>query len=369
LRSHGGRARAIATGELSIDVAFLAAPIADEYGNCNGMYGPSAFGAMGYAYTDALYAEYTVILTDNLQPYPVTPISVPQTFVDYIVEIDTIGNPSGIQTGTMEITKSPSRLMMARNIVKILKECKVLKNGFTFQAGAGGTSLAVTQFIHEYLKKHHISAEFVMGGTTRFIVDMLNQGTVKKILEGQSFDTKSIESLKSNPQHVEINNTFYADSSSGGCAVDKLQAAFLGATEIDLDFNVNVNTHSDGILFHGIGGHQDVAAGADITIIMAPLLRGRIPSISPHVTTITTPGETIDILVTDYGISINPQREDILGFLKSKIPVFEIEDLYKKARELSGNPKKILFDDEIVALIEYRDGTIIDVVKKVKDFQ
>ena len=35
-RSHGGRAAAIASGELHIDVAFLGAPSSDPYGNANG---------------------------------------------------------------------------------------------------------------------------------------------------------------------------------------------------------------------------------------------------------------------------------------------------------------------------------------------
>ena len=37
LRTHGGRARAIECGQLKIDVAFIAAPMADDYGNVNGV--------------------------------------------------------------------------------------------------------------------------------------------------------------------------------------------------------------------------------------------------------------------------------------------------------------------------------------------
>ena len=367
LRSHGGRARAVASGELDINVAFIAAPICDDYGNCNGRYGKSAFGAMGYAYTDTVYADYTVVITDNLQPYPVTPPIVQQTFVDYIVTVDSIGDPSGIQTGTLRITRSPARLKIARTAVKVLEAAGALKNGFSVQAGAGGISLAATKFLHEYLKKHGIVGSFVMGGTTRYVVDMLEEGTMMKILDGQTFDLAAIESLRRNPMHVEINNTFYADIHSGGCAVDKLDAAFLGGTEIDLDFNVNVNTHSDGKLLHGIGGHQDVAAGAGITMILMPTMRGRIPTIRREVTTVTTPGETVDVLVTERGVAVNPRREDLIEDLKGKVPLVDIEELYKRVTRFCKEPKPPKLGDEIVAIIEYRDGTVIDVVRNVKD--
>ncbi len=34
MRSHGGRVRAIETGETHVDIAFIGAPSCDEYGNC-----------------------------------------------------------------------------------------------------------------------------------------------------------------------------------------------------------------------------------------------------------------------------------------------------------------------------------------------
>ncbi len=60
INSHGGRARAIASGELPIDVAFLGVPSCDPYGNANGYsrHNPaaSACGSLGYAKVDAQYA-------------------------------------------------------------------------------------------------------------------------------------------------------------------------------------------------------------------------------------------------------------------------------------------------------------------------
>jgi len=366
LRSHGGRARAVRSGDLHVDVAFIAASMADDYGNANGMFGKSAFGAMGFAFADSMHADNVVILTDNLQPYPVTPISISQTFVDYVIAIDTIGDPSGIQTGTMRITRSPARLNIAKNVVKFLSIAGILKDGFSFQAGAGGTSLAVTKFLHEYMKKNGIIGDFVMGGITGYVVDMLEQGTTKKILDGQDFDLRAVQSIGRNPNHVEVSHIDFGDPHTGGCVVNRQTACFLGATEFDLDFNVNVNTHSDGLLLHGIGGHQDAAAGSFVTIVVAPLLRGRIPVIRKEVTTVSTPGETIDVIVTDRGIAINPRREDLIEAVKGKMEIVDIEDLYKKAIKMVGIPKEPKFSDDIIAIVEYRDGTVLDVVRGIK---
>src|SRR5690554_2690145 len=49
IRSHGGRARAIESGDLHIDVAFLGVPSCDEYGNAKGSIGKTLCGSLGYA--------------------------------------------------------------------------------------------------------------------------------------------------------------------------------------------------------------------------------------------------------------------------------------------------------------------------------
>ncbi|MGC9553900.1 MAG: citrate lyase subunit alpha [Thermoplasmatota archaeon] len=367
LRSHGGRARALASGDLHVDVAFISAPIADDYGNCNGAFGGSAFGAMGFPAADARYADQVVVVTDNLQPYPVTPASISQTQVDYVVQVDSIGDPQGIKTGTMEITKSPSRLMMAQQVVRLLAEADIITDGFSFQAGAGGTSLAVTKFLHDYMRQHHITGKFVMGGITGFVVDMLEDGTISTILDAQSFDLRAVESIRRNPRHVEVSHIEFGDPHTGGCVVNRQQACFLGATEVDVDFNVNVNTHSDGMLLHGIGGHQDAAAGSDVTIILAPLLRGRIPVVRDRVTTVSTPGDVVDVIVTDQGIAVNPRRDDLLESLRgSHLNLVDINDLYARATRLCGEPRRPVLGDEVVAVVEYRDGTVLDTVHSVR---
>jgi len=367
LRSHGGRIRAIHSGDVKIDVAFLAASSADPYGNCNGIFGPNFFGPVGLARADAMFAEHVVIVTDNLVEYPAYPISISQKYVDYVVEVPSIGDHNGIVSGTTEITKDPKQLELAEQIVKLIEHSGLLKEGISFQAGAGGVSLASMKFLHDYMKEKGIRGSFAIGGTTKYLVDMLRDGTIRILLTGQSFDLDSIESIARDFGHQEITTDFYANIHNKGCAVNWLDVVILGATEVDVDFNVNVNTHSDGKLLHGIGGHQDTAAGAKLTIIICPLYRKKIPIVRKKVTTITTPGETVDAIVTNEGIAINPRRQDLLKRLeKSDLPIKEIKDLQKQAYDITGEPPELKTTDRIIALIEYRDGTIIDVVRQLK---
>ena len=144
-----------------------------------------------------------------------------------------------------------------------------------------------------------------------------------------------------------------------------LDVAVLGATQVDVDFNVNVNTESDGILLHGIGGHMDTAAGAAMTVVVTPLFRGRMPMVVDRVLTVTTPGNTVDVIVTERGVAVNPQRKDLLENLRGKgIPLVEIGDLKKMAEELTGVPGTPPFGEKVIGIVEYRDGSIIDTIRQ-----
>ncbi|MBN2543884.1 citrate lyase subunit alpha [bacterium] len=367
LRTHGGRVRAIEDGDLHIDVAFIAAPCADDYGNANGVYGPSACGPLAYSDADAMYADKVVVVTDYMVPYPCVPYSIPSTHVDYVVKVPSIGDPEKIVSGTTRITRSPTRLLIAQYAAKFIIDSGYFKDGFSFQTGAGGISLAITKFLGEEMERRGIKARFINGGITKFAVDLFRSGLTEVLYDGQVFDTHSIESFRDDLHHVETPMTMYANIHSKGCLVNRQDIGFLGATEVDVDFNVNVNTHSDGLLLHGIGGHTDVAAGAGLCMIVIPSYRKRLPIIRDRVTTVTTPGETIDVIVTERGIAINPMRKDLVRrFKRSALPIKPIEQLKEEVEKITGIPEPPKLKDRIVALIEYRDGTIIDVVREVK---
>ena len=150
--------------------------------------------------------------------------------------------------------------------------------------------------------------------------------------------------------------------------VNRLDCAILSATEIDVNFKVNVNTESMGYLLHNTGGHCDVAAGAKVSIVVCPSIRGRLPMIRDEVTTITTPGETVGVIVTERGIAVKENLTDLKAeLIRRKAPVKDIRQLRDEIQAVTGVPRPVEFEDKVVGLVEYRDGSIIDVVRKVRE--
>lgn len=366
IRSHGGRARAIAAGDIHIDVAFLGAPSSDAYGNANGTKGKATCGSLGYAMIDAKYADQVVIITDTLMPYPNTPISIPQTDVDYVVVVDAIGDPEGIAKGATRFTKNPKELLIAEYASKVITNSPYYKEGFSFQTGTGGASLAVTRYMREQMIKDGIKASFALGGITNAMVELLQEGLVEKIMDVQDFDHPSAISLDQNSQHYEIDANMYASPLSKGSVINQLDTCVLSALEVDTDFNVNVMTGSDGVIRGASGGHCDTAFAAKMSLVISPLVRGRIPTFVDQVNTVITPGTSVDVIVTEIGIAINPNRQDLVEHFKDlKVPQYTVEELKEKAYAIVGQPDPIEYGDKVVALIEYRDGSLIDVVRNV----
>jgi citrate lyase subunit alpha/citrate CoA-transferase len=196
---------------------------------------------------------------------------------------------------------------------------------------------------------------------------MLEEGLVDYILDGQTFDLEGVRSMRENPNHLATSPFTSYNYHSKGNFASMIDVVILGATEVDVNFNANVVTHSDGALLHGIGGWQNCLF-SKCTILPIPLFRDRIPVIVDEVTTLCGPGELIDVIATERGIAINPKRTDLIEKLKdSNLPIKTIEELKAEAEAICGKPDKPEFTDEIVAAIKWVDGTIIDVVRKVKE--
>lgn len=365
-RTHGGRPSDIELGRTPIDVAFIAAPSSDPAGNCSGKYGKSACGSLGYAYADAMYAKKVVVITDNLVPYPLLDCSIPETYVDYVVTVDAIGNPKGIVSGTTKITRDPVGLVMASQAAQVIRHSGLLKDGFSFQTGAGGASLAAAKFLKDIMLQEKIQGSFGLGGITGYMVDMLNAGCFRSLLDVQCFDLTAVESIRTNPNHQEISASHYASPSARSAVVDCLDVVILGATEVDTDFNVNVHTDSNGYIMGGSGGHSDTAAGAKLSMIIAPMFRARLPIVTDRVGCISTPGKDIDVLVTQGGIAVNPKNAELRDRLKDAgLPIVDIQELKEKAERITGIPQKPRRGDRVVAEVIYRDGTLLDRIYNV----
>ncbi|CNI96682.1 citrate lyase subunit alpha [Yersinia vastinensis] len=368
VHSHGGRVNLIESGELSIDVAFIGVPACDEFGNTNGFSGNACCGSLGYARVDAEYADRVVLLTEALVAYPHHPASITQDQVDLIVQVEQVGDADKIGADTTRMTSNPRELLIARRAADVIAGSGYFVDGFSLQTGTGGASLAVTRFLEDKMLRRNITAAFALGGITSTMVELHEKGLITKLLDVQSFDKQAASSLARNPRHIEISANQYANFSSKGASVDRLDVVVLSALEIDTDFNVNVLTGSDGVLRGASGGHCDTAVAARLSIIVAPLVRGRIPTLVSEVTTCVTPGSSIDILVTDHGIAVNPARPELAERLQQAgLPVVTIDWLYQRALILTGAPKPIKFTDRVVAVVRYRDGSVIDVVHQIQE--
>ena len=370
-RSHGGRGSAVANGDLHIDVAFLGASSCDPLGNACGFSrsenAKSICGSLGYALPDARYADKVVILTDDLVPYPNTPNAISEHDVDYVVEVDSVGDSSKIASGAIRDTKNPRDILLARQAAKVIINSGYFKDGFSIQTGSGGASLAAVKYIREEMMSQGIKASFALGGITAHMVKMHEEGLIDRLIDVQSFDRVAAESLKNDPMHKEVSANEYASADEPGSATHYLDIVILSALEVDCHFNGNVLVGSDGIIRGAIGGHPDTAADSALSIIVCPLLRGRIPCIVDEVTTLITPGDTVDVVVTEYGIAVNPKRPEVAERLKAAgLKITTLEALKERALKTIGNPAPLPFGDKVVGVVMNRDGSVMDVIKNIK---
>jgi len=365
LRSHGGRYQAIQDGEVKIDIAVIGAPAADPFGNANGLWGDSACGLLGFALADSQYADKVIIATDNPVEFPCYPWQIQGNHVDYVVQVEKLGDPEKIISGTTQITKSPDRLLLAELTARFCDVAGIIRSGFSFQSGAGGTSLAVGEYFKTMMKEKGIKARFARGGSNKYLVSMLEEGLVDYILDGQTFDLDGVRSMAENPGHVWTSPFTSYNYHGKGNFAGMVDVVILGATEVDLEFNANVVTHSDGYLLHGIGGWQNCLFSKTV-ILPIPLFRDRVPVVKERVTTLCGPGELIDVIVTERGIAINPRRTDLIELTRqSNLPIKTIEELKSEADRICGIPEPPELEERVVAAIKWVDGTIIDVVHQV----
>ena len=381
--SHGNRVRKMQTGEVEIRVAFGPVPIADIYGNSNGLLGKEEHlcGPVGLFSADAEYAEYVCLLAGTVSDKLIMPTPISMEQVDFVVPVDCPGLSSGIGSGTLDMKKArthPFNAQVAENITRVVKAAGVVKDNFSFQVGSGA-GLLILENIRSMLKETNTRANFSIGGVTSLHVDMLDEGTLYQLMHGQLFEPspKVFESLLKNHRHHEITTSYYASVANKESAVNMLDLAILSTLEVDLDFNLNT-VCANGRIIGGIGGGQDVAAGADLTIIFMPLATGKngkgFPKVVSEVYTRTTPGEVIDVIVTEEYAAVNPKSkssykdaiiERSRDFGVQLVSIEELHDKSKaKAREFGTIPAKPETTDEVVHLIEWRDGTLLDKIHR-----
>jgi len=366
LRTHGGRVRALDMGEVVVDAAFVAAPACDDLGNVSGRLGRAACGTLGYPQSDVEVARNVVAVTDTLVPFPAAPVDIAQGKVDFVVVVDTIGEASGIASGTTRPAGDAASLAIGERAAAVIAASGLLADGFSFQTGAGGISLATAEAVGRQMAARGVTGSFASGGITGFHVAMLKAGLFRTLMDVQCFDLEAVRSYQSDPRHQAMSAATYAAPHLGGAVVDRVDAVVLGAAEVDLSFNVNVTTKAGGIVIGGSGGHADTAAGARLAIVTTRLTAAGYPKIVPEALTVTTPGATVDVVVTDGGIAVNPARQDLLERLRGAgLPVVGIDELAALSAADATRPQPPRAEGRVVAVSEYRDGTVTDVVRQI----
>lgn len=387
-RSHGARARVFQRGERGVDLAIAPVPIADRYGNANGVMGNLAAlcGPLGLFDPDARGARRVALLTEVIHPTLLAPAPIDMRYVDDVLEVPKVGDNRGIGTGTTDIRRvraDTRRQRIAHNVMQVIQASGVVREGFNFQIGSGAGLLVLEQVLRD-MRARGIRGGFTMGGSMEFHVDLLEEGLIELFLDGQCFQPSErlFRSLRENHCHQEISTTYSYSPISRTPVCELMDVVVLGASEIDRSFNVNTVTGYDGVLRTGIGGGPDAAAGAALTIFALPSARvnraGRsAPCIRDRVTTVVTPGEVVSAVVTEDHVAINPRsRSPHLDTLRDRAGDFGlelvsmdemVERALVKARSLGTLMDEPEFTDEVVMAVEWRDGRLIDVVRALRN--
>ena len=288
--------------------------------------------------------------------------------MDYVVLVDSVGDSSKISSGAIRDTKNPRDILLAMNAAKVIVNSGYFKEGFSIQTGSGGASLAAVKYIREEMIKRGIHSSFALGGITAHMVKMHEEGLIERLIDVQSFDRVAAESIKNDPFHKGVSANEYASADEPGSAVHYLDIVILSALEVDVNFNVNVLVGSDGVIRGAVGGHPDTAADSALSIIVCPLMRGRIPCVVDEVTTLITPGSTVDVVVTEYGIAVNPRRPEIAERLREAgLKIVDIHDLKELALKSIGVPDPLPFGEKVVGVVMNRDGSVMDVIMNIED--
>ncbi len=386
-RTHGGRARCFQQGEREVDLAIAPVPIADAWGNANGVMGhPSSLcGPLGLFAADAMWAKRTVLLAETIHPTMLAPHPIQMSWVDHVVPVACAGNNRGIGTGTTDVRRvkgDPERLRIAANVLRVMDAAGVVQDGFNFQVGSGAGLLVLEKMLRK-MRAEGIRAGFTVGGSMEYHVDMLEEGLIELYLDGQCFQPspRLFHSLLHNPRHVEVSTPMYYSPACKQEACGLMDVVVLGASEIDVNFNANTVTGYDGMIRTGIGGGPDAASGAKLTIFALPIARVNrggesAPCIRQAVSTIVTPGEVIDVVVTEEHVALNPSSDSPYlpavreNARREGLEIVTIEEMaaasLAKAQALGTLMAEPRYTDEIVYAVEWRDGRLLDVVRKLE---
>jgi citrate lyase subunit alpha/citrate CoA-transferase len=360
LQSHGGRARALRTGALLVDVAFVGASLARPDGACTGRGGVLACGPLGYAMVDADHARRTVVCANEITGGPLPHTDIPAVQVDAVLPFPHPGDVNGIASDTTVPAQTPQARHIGDRVAQVIAATGLMRDGLSLQTGAGGYSLAAVPPIGAAMAQAGVRGSFVSGGITGAHVALQRAGLFGVLHDVQCFDAAAVASSVTNPDHHAMSACAYANPLNRDATVNRLSVMVLGAVEIDATFNVNVTIGGDGRLIGGPGGHPDAAHGAALTIVTTGVTAGGYAKLVDHVRCVTTPGADVDVLITNHGIAVNPARSDIAKDLhRAGLPLHSFAALQSIA-QAGATLKPSPMAPEPRLFVEHRAGGILD---------
>ena len=105
---------------------------------------------------DAEYADHVIAVTDGLSDLPLDYVSIPQTQVDYVTTVDSIGDPAGIATGSIRVSKNPAELLISRYAAQVIAATPYFHDNMVFQFGSGGMAIATAGYIRQEMLERTI---------------------------------------------------------------------------------------------------------------------------------------------------------------------------------------------------------------------
>lgn len=311
---------------------------------------------------DAAHARATIILAHEISVEAIGKVDIPASQVDAVVPYPYPGLPDGISFGSTVPLRSPEADLIGRRTVDVIRAAGLFRDGFSFQTGAGGYPLATVPHIGRLLEEEDLVGEFVSGGITGAHVEIARQRHVKYIKDVQCFDQAAVASSTTDVFHLPMSAAEYASPIYPNPIVDNLSVMVLGASEVDANFNINVITGGNGRIIGGPGGHPDAASGAKLTIVTTRLAGGGYAKLVEEVGCIATPGDDVDVVITDVGIAVNPKKPQLVEDLEnSGTRTTPIAELIDQAKGQASRTRK-QNAGEVCSLVEDRNGHLLDVI-------
>jgi len=237
---------------------------------------------------------------------------------------------------------------MAANVIMILNsEIRAgrLPQDFTFQIGAGDVANAVLSGMRAggYRDLKLFTEVFTTGA-----IEYFEEGLITEV-SATCFDCDRIvfkrvwQNFDRFQGRVVLRPIEYTNGTQNVRALDVV--SMNTAVEVDIYGNVNSTSVMGARMIHGIGGANDFARNANLSIFFTPatVKSGRISSIVPMVTHVDCTEHDTDVIVTEYGYADlrgrSPKERAALLIENCAAPEYrpQLRAYYEKALSYSGS--------------------------------